>query len=67
MLNFNDFLENEDIITEGIHDKGIFKAFYLAGGPGSGKSWVAAKTLEGSGLKVINSDIGFENYAKRAG
>ena len=30
MLNFNDFLENEDIITEGIHDKGIFKAFYLS-------------------------------------
>ena len=67
MLNFNDFLENEDIITEGIHDKGIFKAFYLAGGPGSGKSWVAAKTLEGSGLKVINSDLGFENYAKKVG
>ena len=67
MLNFNDFLENEDIITEGIHDKGIFKAFYLAGGPGSGKSWVAAKTLEGSGMKVVNSDIGFENYAKKAG
>ena len=67
MLNFNEFLENEDILTEGIHDKGIFKAFYLAGGPGSGKSWVAAKTLEGSGLKVVNSDIGFENYAKRAG
>ena len=67
MLNFNDFLDNEDIITEGIHDKHIFRAFYLAGGPGSGKSWVAAKTLEGSGLKVVNSDIGFENYAKRAG
>ena len=67
MLNFNEFLENEDILTEGIHDKGIFKAFYLAGGPGSGKSWVAAKTLEGSGMKVVNSDIGFENYAKRAG
>ena len=67
MLNFNDFLDNEDIITEGIHDKHIFRAFYLAGGPGSGKSWVAAKTLEGSGMKVVNSDIGFENYAKRAG
>ena len=67
MLNFNDFLDNEDIITEGIHDKHIFRAFYLAGGPGSGKSWVAEKTLEGSGLKVVNSDIGFENYAKRAG
>ena len=67
MLNFNEFLDNEDIITEGIHDKFIFKAFYLAGGPGSGKSWVAAKTLEGSGLKVVNSDDGFERYANKAG
>ena len=65
MLNFNEFLENEDILTEGIHDKGIFKAFYLAGGPGSGKSWVAAKTLEGSGLKVVNSDIGFAWIKKK--
>jgi len=67
MLNFNDYLDNEDIITEGINDKHIFKAFFLAGGPGSGKSWVAGKTLEGSGLKVINSDDGFERYARKAG
>ena len=67
MLNFNDYLDNEEAINEGVYDKNIFKAFFLAGGPGSGKSWVSARTLMGQGMKVINSDDGFENYAKKVG
>ena len=67
MLNFNDYLDNEEAINEGVYDKNIFKAFFLAGGPGSGKSWVSARTLMGQGMKVINSDDGFERYAKQAG
>ena len=67
MLNFNDYLDNEEAINEGVYDKNIFKAFFLAGGPGSGKSWVSARTLMGQGMKVINSDDGFERYAKKAG
>ena len=46
-------------ITEGVYDPNIFKAFFLAGGPGSGKSWVSERTLSGMGLKVINSDNSF--------
>ena len=61
MIDFKNFL------TEGVYDKHIFKAFFLAGGPGSGKSWVAARTLEGSGMKVINTDLGFERYATKVG
>jgi len=61
MIDFQNFL------TEGVYDKHIFKAFFLAGGPGSGKSWVSSRTLEGSGMKVINTDLGFERYAKQAG
>jgi cytidylate kinase len=61
MIDFKNFL------TEGVYDKHIFKAFFLAGGPGSGKSWVASRTLEGSGMKVINTDLGFERYAKQVG
>jgi|MEHZ01.5.fsa_nt_MEHZ011599219.1_1 cytidylate kinase len=60
MKDFKDFL------TEGVYDKHIFKAFFLAGGPGSGKSWVAKRTLGGTGMKVINSDAGFKRYAKKA-
>ena len=49
----------QQYITEGVYDPSIFKAFFLAGGPGSGKSWVSAKALSGMGLKVINSDNAF--------
>ena len=29
-----------DLLTEGVYDKGIFKAVFMAGGPGSGKSYM---------------------------
>ena len=29
-----------DILLEGVNDPGIFKAVFLAGGPGSGKTFV---------------------------
>ena len=28
-------------LLEGVYDPNIFKAFFMAGGPGSGKSYVA--------------------------
>ena len=49
----------QQYINEGVYDPNIFKAFFLAGGPGSGKSWVSERTLSGMGLKVINSDNAF--------
>jgi len=52
--------EFEQILIEGVHDKGIFKAVFLAGGPGSGKDYVLANTLQGHGLTEINSDKAFE-------
>ena len=33
----------KDLLNEGIRDPGIFKAIFLAGGPGSGKSFVAGQ------------------------
>jgi len=54
-------------LTEGVYDKNIFKAFFLAGGPGSGKSFVTASAFGGLGLKVINSDNAFERGLKKAG
>jgi len=53
-------------LLEGVYDPNIFKAFFMAGGPGSGKSYVAGKTTAGLGLKVVNSDVVFENYLKQA-
>ena len=51
-------------LVEGVNDPGILKAVFLAGGPGSGKTYIA-KGLFGipekvnvsqSGLKMVNSD-----------
>lgn len=54
-------------LVEGVYDPNIFKAIFLAGGPGSGKSYVAGKTIRGQGLKVVNSDDAFEALLKKAG
>jgi shikimate kinase len=62
MLLFNQF------INEGVDDPAIFKAVFLAGGPGSGKSFIVGKTgLPILGFKVVNSDDAFENAMKKAG
>lgn len=63
MKRFREFLE------EGVHDPGIFKAIYLAGGPGSGKSFVAGKTLPNAafGLKIVDSDRALEILLKKSG
>ncbi len=72
MRGFNTYIE------EGVHDPGIFKAFFTAGGPGSGKSFVAGKGVMGGlkkgrmkmspfGLKIVNSDPVYEKLLKDAG
>lgn len=52
-------------VQEGINDPHIFKAVFLAGGPGSGKSFVAGKLLSNTGLKTVNSDDIFEYLMKK--
>lgn len=59
MINFKQ-------LVEGVYDPNIFKAFFLAGGPGSGKSFVVRKTTGGLGMKVVNSDTAFEKLLKDA-
>ena len=57
-----------DILPEGPNDPAIFKAVFLAGGPGSGKSFIAGKAgLRSFGFKLINPDPAFENALKKAG
>ena len=57
-MKIHDILEQR--IEEGPNDPHIFKAVFLAGGPGSGKSFVANQMLAGSGLKSVNSDEIYE-------
>ena len=54
------------MLNEGVYDPGIFKVFILAGGPGSGKSFVTKSVFAGTGLKVVNSDTYFERELKKA-
>ena len=58
---------HEEILREGVHDKGIFKAVFLGGGPGSGKDYVLSKTLDGHGLTEINSDKALEYLMDKEG
>lgn len=67
MLTFEQFHSQQEL-TEGVNDPAIFKAVFLAGGPGSGKSFVVGKTaLQALGFKLINSDDAFEAGLKKAG
>jgi dephospho-CoA kinase len=62
-MKINDILEQQ--IEEGPNDPHIFKAVFLAGGPGSGKSFVANKLLSGTGLKSVNSDDIYEYLMRK--
>jgi len=60
-------LEEEQIL-EGVNDPAIFKAVFLAGGPGSGKSFIVGKTALGPlGFRVVNSDDAYEIKLAQAG
>ena len=74
-------LKDIHIINEGVYDPGIFKAIFLAGGPGSGKSFVGSElvgmpkggfshidmSFAPSGVKLVNSDPEFEYFLKKVG
>jgi predicted kinase len=65
------------MITEGVDDPGILKCIFLAGGPGSGKSYTAKEifgvgktsisSVSAGGLKLVNSDMAFEKALKDNG
>lgn len=68
----------EEFINEGVNDPGILKAFFMAGGPGSGKSFVSnelfgfpkgatSSVSYATGLKLVNNDNAFEAALKKAG
>ena len=64
MLKFKQYFK----IEEGVNDPSIFKAVFLAGGPGSGKSFIVGRTaLTALGFKIVNSDAAFETGLKNAG
>ena len=62
MLNFKSF------ISEGLEDVASFKAIMMAGGAGSGKSYVIKLAgLKAVGMKISNSDPAYEKMLAKAG
>jgi adenylate kinase family enzyme len=59
------FTEFSQPLDEGIHDPSIFKAVFMAGSPGSGKTTIANQLFDGTGLKSLNVDD-FYNYMRQA-
>lgn len=57
--------EEVEVLEEGVHDAAIFKAVFLAGGPGSGKDFVLKKALDGHGMVEINADSVEEILTKK--
>jgi len=67
----------EQMIIEGVDDPGILKCVFMAGGPGSGKSFTAMEifgidkklksSFSSTGLKSVNSDSAFEKGLKDNG
>ena len=67
----------EQVIVEGVDDPGILKCIFMAGGPGSGKSFTAMEifgidkrlktSFSHTGLKTVNSDSAFEKGLKDNG
>ena len=57
-----------DKVNEGPNDPHIFKAIFLAGGPGSGKGFVVKNLMgaDSTGLRIVNSDDVYEKLASLA-
>ena len=63
------------LLAEGIQDKGILKAVFLAGGPGSGKTYVVKQifgipdkfNISMSGMKMVNSDKELKHLLRKYG
>ena len=64
--------------ANGVYDPGVLKAVFLAGGPGSGKSYQSEQlfgvpktsaivTSSACGLKLVNPDPYFEHYMRQQG
>ena len=75
MLKLMDLLSN-DLLLESVFDKSILKCVFMAGGPGSGKSYVASELFgiptkiavtTKYDMKLVNSDSEFEHFLHKFG
>ena len=50
----------KQVLNEGVYDPAILNCIFMAGGPGSGKSYVQANVTGGLGYRLSNSDDIYE-------
>jgi len=62
-MKFKDFID----LHENINDKNLFKAVWLTGGGGSGKSFIADLMFKGEGVYTADSDYMTEFIFKKEG
>ena len=75
MNKLTKYLVEPFLLDEGVNDPGILKAVFLAGGPGSGKSYVAGGifgipskvNVSAYGLKLVNQDKELVRMLKKYG
>lgn len=58
-------LTETQILTDGVYDPHIFKAVFMAGAPGSGKSTIAQKLFAHTGLRTLNVDDFWKLYRSK--
>lgn len=64
----NEQLSLKNFLDESVEDKGIFKAVFMAGGPGSGKSYTMSQITSGTvAPRIVGFDIPFEFISKKHG
>ena len=56
MKRFSFFLQEEENLQEGINDPNLFKAIFMAGGPGAGKSFITNNLINLDNVKNFNVD-----------
>lgn len=61
MITFKQF------IAESINDRGLFKAIFIVGLPGSGKSYTAKQLAGDVSPRIVNTDVASEFIARKIG
>jgi predicted kinase len=64
-MQFQELVEN--VLIEGEHDKNRFKAIFVLGPPGAGKSYVTRNYISDGTLKIIDNDIATVHLLKKHG
>jgi hypothetical protein len=64
-MEFEDIVLN--VLDEGVHDKNRFKAIFVLGPPGAGKSYITKNYITDGSLKLVDNDVATVHLLKKHG